>query len=112
MAKNEKNNKSVAKRRPPALTLEARENELISKAVNEAERRIEAGTASDSLIIHYLRQATVKTQLEKRKLEAEVELAKAKSESITQGKKIEELYSNAIKAMRTYSGQEDEEDYD
>lgn len=109
MAMDEKKNKDVAKRRPPAITLEDRENELIAKAVNEAEKRIEQGKASDSLLIHYLRQGTVKMQLEKQKLEAEVELAKAKSESIAQSQRIEELYSKAIKSMRSYSGMDDEE---
>lgn len=104
--------KNVANRRPPAITLEDRENELIAKAVNEAERRIEQGKASDSLLIHYLRQGTVKMQLEKQKLEADVELAKAKSESIAQSKRIEDLYSEAIKAMRMYSGQIDEDMYE
>lgn len=113
MATDEKKNKNAARRRPPAITLEARENELIAKAVDEAERRIEQGKASDSLLIHYLRQGTVKMQLEREKLAADVELAKAKTESIAQGQRIEELYSEAIKAMRTYSGQvEDDESYD
>ena len=109
MAKKE----TLAKReRPPAITLEARENELISLAVNEAEKRIANGTASDSLIIHYLRQSTVKSQLEKEKLEADVELQKAKAESIRQAERIEELYSQAIDAMRVYSGNGSEDDYD
>lgn len=102
-----------AVKRPPALTLKDREDELINEATLEAERRIIAGTASDSLLIHYLKLGTTKNQLEKEKLEAEVELAKSKTEAIEQGKRVEELYADAIKAMRTYTGQgySEEEDY-
>lgn len=102
-----------AKKRPPALTLKDREDELINEATLEAERRILAGTASDSLLIHYLKLGTTKNQLEKEKLEAEVKLATSKTEAIEQGKKVEELYADAIKAMRTYTGQgySEEEDY-
>lgn len=101
-----------AKRKPPAVTLEARENEVIAKAVEEAERRIENGTASDSLLIHWLRQGTVKMQLEKQKLEADVELAKAKAESITQAKLSVELAAEAIRAMKSYKGLDEEDEYD
>lgn len=90
---------------PPAITLKDREDELIDKATREAERRIESGKASDSLLIHYLKLGTTKNQLEKEKLEAEVKLAESKTEALEQGKRIEELYTDAIKAMRTYTGQ-------
>ncbi len=105
-----KEESKVARRKPPALTLEARENELIAKAVNEAEKRIENGTASDSLLIHWLRQGTVKMQYEKEKLQAEVELAKSKTEAIAASKRQEELAAEAIKAMKLYTGQDIYED--
>ena len=107
-----KQNENAKRKRPPAITLEARENELINLAVDEAEKRIASGKASDSLIIHYLRQSTVRSQLEREKLQADVELQKAKAESIRQAERIEELYSNAIDAMRVYSGNGSEDDYD
>jgi hypothetical protein len=115
MATKKKDNSNAARRRPPAITLEARENELIAKAVDEAEKRIENGTASDSLLIHWLRQGTVRMQLEKSKLEADVKLAEAKAESIAASKRQEELAAKAIKAMKTYTGQLDdiyEDEYD
>jgi uncharacterized protein YlxW (UPF0749 family) len=114
MATKKKNDEKVARRKPPALTLEARENQLIAKAVDEAEKRIENGTASDSLLIHWLRQGTVKMQLEKEKLQADVELARAKSDSITAAKQQTELAAEAIKAMKLYTGQADiyGEDYE
>lgn len=96
----------------PALTIEARENQMISLADEEAERRIRSGKASDSLLIHYLKLGTTKNQLEKAKLEKETALAEAKIKSIMQAESSEELYANAIKAMTVYSGNGEEEDYD
>ena len=114
MATRKKDESNAAKRRPPAITLEARENELIAKAVDEAEKRIENGTASDSLLIHWLRQGTVRMQLEKSKLEADVKLAEAKAESIAASQRQEELAAEAIRAMKLYTGHVDydDEDYD
>ena len=105
--------KKNARSRPPALTLKDREDELINAATLEAEKRILAGTASDSLLIHYLKLGTTKNQKEMEKLEAEVKLAESKTEAIEQGKRIEELYVDAIKAMRTYTGNgySEEDDY-
>ena len=53
-----------------------------------------------------------KARLEAEKLRKENELLVAKTEAIQSGKKIEELYSNAISAMRVYQGQEEEDDQD
>jgi hypothetical protein len=107
-----KNEKPANRREPPALTVEARENQMISLADEEAEKRIRSGKASDSLLLHYLKLGTTKNELEKAKLEAEKALAEAKVESIRQAEKSEELYANAIKAMTVYTGQGEEEDYD
>jgi hypothetical protein len=43
--------------------------------------------------------------LEKQILEKQTALLTAKTEAIKSGKVIEELYTNALKAMRSYSGQ-------
>lgn len=106
--------KNQHKQKPLALTLKDREDELIDASAAEAEKRILAGTASDSLLIHFLRLGTTKNELEKKKLEAEVALAESKKEQIDQARKTEELYTEAIKAMRVYTGQgySEEEDYE
>lgn len=96
------------KRRPPAATPEARENQLISLAVDLAEQQLSDGTASAQVITHYLKLGTTRANLEKEKLERENELLRAKTESLQSQKHIEELYSNAIKAMRSYNGLEPE----
>ena len=53
----------------------------------------------------------MKNRLEMEKLQEENRLLKAKTEVLQSSKRVEELYSEAIKAMRRYSGQKDD-DYD
>ena len=59
----------MPRRRPPATSVEARENQLISLAVDLAERQLSEGTASSQVITHYLKLGTTKDRLEKEKLE-------------------------------------------
>lgn len=96
----------------PADTPEDRESQLIAAAVNLAEKQLLDGTASPSVITHYLRLASGKERLEREKLERENELLRAKAEAYESNRKSEELYDKAIKAMRSYSGLDDEEDDD
>lgn len=104
-----RSSKKVAQKRktPPALTPESRENQMIALAIDLAEKQLSEGTASSQVITHYLKLATSKERLEKEKLQLENELIQAKTESLKSQKKIEELYSEAIKAMRSYSGTEE-----
>ena len=112
MAKT-KNSGSVRKIRP-ALTPEARENQLISLAVDLAERQLQEGTASSQVITHYLKLGSTKEKIEKEILEKQKELITAKTEALQSAKRVEECYAKAISAMRKYSGQggDDEEDDD
>lgn len=102
----------MPRRRPPATSVEARENQLISLAVDLAERQLSEGTASSQVITHYLKLGTTKERLEKEKLEKENELLKAKTEAIQSAKRVEELYKDALNAMRSYSGQGGGSDYE
>lgn len=95
---------SQKKLSPPATTPEGRENQLISLAIDRAEEQLINGTASAQVITHFLKLASSKEKLEREKLELENELIKAKTDALQSQKNIEELYTNAIKAMQTYSG--------
>lgn len=95
--------------RPPALTPEGRENQLISLAIDLAEKQLSEGTASSQVITHYLKLGSTKEMLEKEKLRKENELLKAKTESLQSAKRVEELYKDALNAMRRYSGQAGED---
>lgn len=99
-----------SRRTRPALTPEQREKQLINLAIDQAEQQLLNGTASPSVITHFLKLASSKEKLEKELLEKQVELAAAKTEAIKSAERIEELYSNALAAMREYrytSGEED-----
>lgn len=101
------------KKRRPALSPESRENQLISLAVDLVEQRLLNGTASSQETTHFLKLGSMKNQLEMEKLREENKLLKAKTESIQSAKRVEELYAEAINAMRRYSGNRsssDEED--
>lgn len=93
----------------PALTLEAREDQLIAMAMDVVEERLRNGTASSQETTHFLKLGSKKTKLEKEKLQYEIELVKAKTESIQSQQHIEELYSNAISALKLYKGDENGE---
>ncbi len=99
------------KRRPP-LSPEAQESQMVAMAMELAADKIRDGTASSQIIVHYLKLGSERSRLEREKLARETELLRAKSESIQSAKHIEEMYSNALKAMREYSGQSTQEDYE
>ena len=102
LKKTESPNKN--KKIRPALTPEARENQLISLAVDLVEQRLLDGTASSQETTHFLKLGSMKNRLEMEKLREENKLLQAKTESIQSAKRVEELYSEAINAMRRYSG--------
>ena len=98
----------------PALTPEARENQMISLAVDLAEKQLLNGSASSQVITHYLKLGTVREQLERERLEKENALLVAKVDALQSQKRSEELFQEAIAAMRRYSGHgsESEEEYE
>lgn len=95
----------------PALTPEARENQLISLAVDLAEKQLQEGTASSQVITHYLKLGSTKERIEKEILEKQKELITARTEALQSSKRVEELYTEALNAMRNYSGQGDPDEY-
>lgn len=90
--------------RRPASTPEGRESQLISAAVDLAERQIRDGTASAQVITHFLKLGSTREKLEQQRLEQENLLMQAKIQQIQSAERVEELYTEAIKAMRSYSG--------
>lgn len=110
-----KSKKTVKRKRAPAKTPEARENQMVALAIDVAEKQLEEGTASSQVITHYLKLGSMKDRVEKEILMEKKELLKAKTEAIQSSKRVEELYKTALDAMRKYSGnysEEDDEDYE
>lgn len=98
------------RRTPPALTREDREEQVIAAAVNLAEEQILNKTASSQIIVHFLKLATTREELEKEKLRQENELIRAKINAMDSVNEIKELYADAIAAMQRYSGTADDSD--
>lgn len=105
--------KDTTPRRRPALTPEARENQMISYAIDLAEKQLIEGTASSQVITHFLKLGSSKERIEKEILEKQKSLIEAKTKAYQSADDMKELYAEAIKAMRTYSGQggTDEDEY-
>lgn len=108
IAKRSKSNKNNEILQRKALSPEGRENQLIALAVDLAEKQLLEGTASSQVIVHYLKLGTQKEKEEVEKLKRENELLIAKKEAYQSAKHVEELYSKAIEAMKSYSGNSDD----
>ena len=97
-------NKRRSKYRP-ATTEENRENQLVSLAIDLAEKQLTEGSASAQVITHYLKLGSTRERLEQERLLRENELLNARVETLASAKRVEELYSAALDAMRAYAGQ-------
>lgn len=102
----------TANRTRPALSPDAQNNKLIALAVNQIEEQLRNGTASSQILSIYAKMAVSqeKERLEKELLEAKVALAKAKTDAIAAEARQEELYAQAIRSMRIYQGNSDEDE--
>lgn len=94
------------RKRPPARTPQAREQQLIALAVDLAEKQIAAGTASAQVITHFLKLGSERDKLEREKLSRENALLKAKSDAIASQQRVDQLYVEAITAFKHYHGEE------
>lgn len=111
MVSPQKDNGPVRRRRR-ATTTEARERQLIALATDKVEERLRNGTASAQEYIHFLKLGTAQTNLEREKLKNENELLKARVDNLASQARMEEIYSQALNAMRAYNGQGDEDAYE
>lgn len=112
MARTSKDSASRAKitvNQPPALSPEDREQQLISLATALAEKQLKDGTASPSVVVHYLKLGTMREQEEREKLRNENELLKAKREAIQSAQRTEEIFQEALSVFKEYSGGDDNE---
>lgn len=102
---------SSSSKRPPARTIEERENDLVMLATDLAERQLREGTASSQVISHYLKLGSTRERLEQERLRQENFLARAKTEAYESAKKQEIELEEVLKAFRSYRGDDDDDDY-
>lgn len=88
----------------PGLTPESRENQMISLAVNQAEKQLREGTASPSVLVHYLKLGTTKMQLEKDILLEQRKLIQAKTKAAESAVSMEAALNDAMNALKKYQG--------
>ena len=110
MAKVRTSSSEKTKTIRPAFSPEARENQLISLAVDLAEKQLIDGTASSQVISHYLKLGSTKERVELEKLKLEKDLVAAKTENMRSAQRSEEMYAEVLKAMKRYSGAGDVDD--
>lgn len=110
MAKSIPKRKGGRRKTPPAATPEAREQQMIGLAMDLAEQQLREGTASPSVIAHFLKLGSSREQIEQEHISKKVEHLGAQIESIHSSAHAEELYQNALDAMRLYSGNYDEDE--
>ncbi len=91
-------------KRKPALTPESREKQLIAMATDLAAQQLADGSASSQVITHFLKAGSERERIERERLKTENDLLKAKIEALQSAKHTEELFANAIEAMKRYSG--------
>lgn len=94
--------------RPP-YSEEAAEQQAISLAMDRAVEQLQNGTASSQVICHFLKAGSTQAKLEKKILEVQHENIVAKTEAIKAMQRNDELFKDALAAMKTYSGKTDEE---
>lgn len=88
----------------PATTPEAREKQLVNLAVDLAEKQLRDGSASPSVINHFLKIASSRDVLEREILEKQSRLIEAKATSLSNNREAEDLAKAAINAMKNYQG--------
>lgn len=97
-------NKPRKTRRKTPLTDEGRENQLVSYAIDLAEKQLSDGTASAQVVTHFLKLGSTREKLEQERLHRENLLLDSKVEMMASAKRVEELYTEALSAMRQYAG--------
>lgn len=83
---------------------------MIALAVDLAEQQLRDGTASSQLITHYLKLGSTREQFEQQRLKGEIEVLKAKTDAMASAQRVEELFDQALVAMREYKGTDTADD--
>jgi len=92
------------KKRSIHRNTESKEKELIDLAMDLAFKQMKNGSATSQVITYFLKLGSETANLTNLKIENENALLRAKVEALASRKKIEELYLQALAAMKLYSG--------
>ena len=92
----------------PPRTEEEEEKRACGLAIDLATKWMEEGTAPAQIVLHYLKIASQREQIELEKTKYEIELIKAKKKSIESEEEQEKRYQEVIKAISSYAGKDNE----
>lgn len=90
-----------------AFNADRAEKILIAMAYNEAARQISSGTASASTINHFLKLGSVREEVERLKLQNEIELSQAKVKQLAENSESAADSKKAIEAFKGYQATDD-----
>ena len=110
MRRTSDSSEKLKRTRAPATSPEGRENQMSALAEALSEKRMREGTASSQEILYWIKAGSERERLERDKLRSEVQKLQAQKEALDSGKRIEALYSDAMKAVKTYRGERDDDD--
>lgn len=105
-----KSSTNSSKKLRPALSPENEEGQCISLAISLVKKRLMEGTASSQETTHFLRMASTETRLKNELIKTQQELMQARIKSIESEERKEALFTEAIEAMKRYSGNSDYND--
>lgn len=88
----------------PAISQEARDNQLIALAYNLVEQRLLNGTATSQETVHFLKMGSPRERKEMEILELQKDLIAAKTQNMNSSQEMKALYEEALKAMSDYHG--------
>lgn len=89
-----------------SMDADNREQQVIKAAYDLAEKQLMEGTASSSVIVHFLKLGTKKEVLEREILEKQKTLIDAKAANLAKDNENEQLTRAAIDAIKGYRGSE------
>lgn len=110
MPRRKKSDEHLSEPLSRATSPEEREQQLVMLATDLVEKRLREGTASSAEIVHFLKLASSREQLEQEKLRAETEKARAQAKAVADGEDTKKLMGEAISAMLHYRGTPEEDD--
>lgn len=88
----------------PALTDDAEEKQLIALARQRSLERLQNGTASAQEIVYWLKAGSSEKRTEQEIMEEQKKLLIAKTKAISDAELSAKAYTDAVKAMQSYSG--------
>ena len=106
-AKSTESPKAPARLRP-GLVPQTDENQCISLAMDIAKQKLLDGTASNTMVLHFLKLGTSRERLEREIMEKDMELKDAKIQALESQARSEQKYAEAMEAFRRYSGYDEE----